>query len=271
MVKTPLVSIVCPAARTQYWLDLYNSLMVTNLLLEFVFVGPNKPKFRLPENFRFIKSQVKPAQAAEIASRESQGEFIYHSADDLIYSPYFLDVLYKKWQKNNIGYLTVISGMYYYVNKLQNEKGRCFFSKKDKGGPLLTCDMFMKRTMWDKIGGIDKRFIAAWWPNDIQLRMYELEGEMRVCKKAILRERKIVTSLKKRMANLKGVSDIDRILYLSLWFEGNKLKIKKLKKKKEIYCMSGKCAWASKRLLPLQLFDDKDILTISQGPKGKWE
>ena len=67
--KKPLVTIIATAYRTDNWINLYNSFGKPSLVnLEFVFVGPNEPNYELPENFRFIQSDVKPTQCIEIAA-----------------------------------------------------------------------------------------------------------------------------------------------------------------------------------------------------------
>jgi len=80
------VSIIATAHRPKNWEIVFNSV-VSNLNFEVIFVGPKKlPKnTNLPDNFRFIKSKVKPTQCVEIAIRASRGKFLLLIADDLVF------------------------------------------------------------------------------------------------------------------------------------------------------------------------------------------
>ena len=52
---------------------------------EIIFVGPFKPRFKLPKNCKFIHSIVKPTQCAEIGFRAAKGYFLFGTlGDDLI-------------------------------------------------------------------------------------------------------------------------------------------------------------------------------------------
>ena len=63
------ISLIGSAFRTNNWLKIYDSVKKNKIGFEIVYVGPNKPDFQLPDNFRFIQSDVKPVQCIEIAAR----------------------------------------------------------------------------------------------------------------------------------------------------------------------------------------------------------
>ena len=54
----PVVSVISSAARPVNWLSLYSKIQDTSILFEVVFVGPNKPQLLLPENFKFVQTNV---------------------------------------------------------------------------------------------------------------------------------------------------------------------------------------------------------------------
>ena len=82
-MEKPLISLFGPAIRPQNWLRLYDNISDSSVPFEIVFVGPNEPDYTLPDNFRYIKSNVKPVQCAEAAARSTKGEFIMNTVDDL--------------------------------------------------------------------------------------------------------------------------------------------------------------------------------------------
>jgi len=66
-----------------------------------VFVGPNGPGFPPPDNFVFVKSNVKPAQCWEIASRRATGDLLMPLADDLTFTTERpLDRLHNTYMQN---------------------------------------------------------------------------------------------------------------------------------------------------------------------------
>ena len=73
MVQDIDVSIIATAHRPANWLAICDSF-VTECKIEFVFVGPNPPVDIRPENFKYIRSRVKPAQCVEIALRNAVGK-----------------------------------------------------------------------------------------------------------------------------------------------------------------------------------------------------
>ena len=52
----PTVSILASASRPENWMVLYDSIGDNDVSFELVFVGPNAPNYRLPDNFKYIKS-----------------------------------------------------------------------------------------------------------------------------------------------------------------------------------------------------------------------
>ena len=121
--KKPTVSVVSTAYRTKNWMNVYNSLNGNKTVdVDFIFVGPNTPNFSLPQNFRFIKSNVKPVQCLEIAYRNSTSDYTINIADDVVFKePFPLDKLYKKYKSYKTDKI-IVSPMYQMNDELIDTK-----------------------------------------------------------------------------------------------------------------------------------------------------
>ena len=97
-MNKPIISVFASAYRIHWWRGMYDSLATNKVSFEIVFVGQNKPDFKLPNNFKYIYSNVKPAQCLEIALKQATGEFIMNMSDDWLFSDSFLDNLCKEAQ-----------------------------------------------------------------------------------------------------------------------------------------------------------------------------
>lgn len=79
------ISIICSSRRPYLWKKFYNQIHSDNIDYEIIFIGPFKPKFKLPKTCKFIHTIVKPTQCAEIGFRAANGNFLFGPlADDLI-------------------------------------------------------------------------------------------------------------------------------------------------------------------------------------------
>lgn len=120
----PVFSMVAPAVRGKYT-EFCDSLQQTlpkvasdghdtaPVPFEIVFAGPNPPEEQMPDNFRYIQTNVKPAQCAEIAARYAVGEYLITAADDYSYSDNYLRKMYwyiKRFDMNRVIFFEPISG-----------------------------------------------------------------------------------------------------------------------------------------------------------------
>lgn len=243
--KKPLVSIICSAVRPKNWMSIYKSCYPTSLVdLEFVFVGPNTPDYALPDNFQFIHSNVKPSQCIEIASRNIRGDFIMIVADDcILQGEKPIDTLYKKFltYKND---KIIVSCIYVMDGKIMQPET---LLKNDLSAPKLPIAALMKSSIYRQLGGLDKNFIAVMADLDLYFRFYSIGGDV-VFSNIHLSEDRIVASA--------GISlcidyhDKDKNYLLSAWVKNGKHQSNRLKK--------------------FEPFEDKDIIKISQGPRGRW-
>jgi hypothetical protein len=229
MNKVIDVSIVATAHRPENWMVVYDSV-ITNLNIEFIFVGPNTPKYDLPSNFKFIKSKVKPTQCVEIAIRAAIGKYIMIFADDLVFeTPCSLDELRSSLEATQSEF--AISGCRYKNRGIIEPDSMLRFIDGDESSPIMPLGGLMRRSALQKIGSIDRRFVAVSYDLDY-IFVHEVQA-------------------------LRGTSRLfnenwkpDRELLNSLWMIDDE--------------------FSPVRLGEVESFQDVDILRFSQGPRGHW-
>ena len=171
----PKISIFASAHRPQNWMDLYKSIGENDVEFELVFVGPNQPDYRLPNNFRFIRSLVKPTQCLEIALRNTTADLVMNIADDLMFKrsrP--LDRLYETYKNYNND--KIILSCRYMLNGEDLSEESAHFDGVNS--PVMPLSGLMSRNLLKSIGGIDKNFIAIMWDSDIAMRVHALGGDV---------------------------------------------------------------------------------------------
>jgi hypothetical protein len=243
---TPIISLFATAYRPQYWERLYESIKNNSIPFEIVFVGPNKPNYILPDNFYYIKSDVKPTQCLEIAARNTTGELIIHIADDLEFinsNP--LEKLYISYNLQNSDKLMLSCK---YMLKGEDVSGIAHhFFYGDTSSPLMPVGTILTKKLYTELGGMDKNFIAIHGELDIAMRLYAMGG------KVILSD---VYINEQRDRNYKG----------GLCDEYQKIDMKLLR---DLWVVDGKAQF--NRSKPFEPFTDYKILTESQGSKGRWK
>ena len=167
-MSNPIVSLYASAARPENWKKLYDSVKYNKCEFEIVFVGPNAPKDPLPSEFKFIQSYTKPVQCAEIAARNTKGVFLLHCVDDLEFKDKnALDVMIAEYDR--------ISGEAILSPKLMRD-GNPFPEDNYKLFPMsencppIPISLFMKRSVFESLGGYDVNFIASFADTDIAFR-----------------------------------------------------------------------------------------------------
>lgn len=242
----PLISLIGPAHRTHLWRGFHDRIK-TNLDFEIIFVTDKVPK---PEEvgglnkLTWIYSTVKPAQCFEIAYRSSQGDFIIWCGDDLTYSEYSFEQVYDL-HKQFEDYRAMIFYRYF-EDMHEATKNQTTWDQKFS----LTATGLISRKAIDEAGGLaDKNFICGLWDCDLIMRIYALGGTSVYCPLARCYEPHL--ELHKEEANFATTWKWEDDYFRSLWSD-----------KKGQTCL--------KRTKPFEPYDDKDILTISQGNKGKW-
>lgn len=280
MKTKPVISLIGSAIRVHLWEQLYKDLSKSNnVSFEIIFMGDKIPKFKLPENFRFYFTKVKPAQCLEAVFRKARGKYVCLIADDLIFSKGYLDKLFKVIQKQDDS--TIVSGVYYFNNVKQPN-----YVNGDKTKILPVCGL-IKKSLWKSVGGLDRRFIASYADTDLFLRIYKIGGKVILVNSAIANE-----------LNVHGEIGLypsfgavyDKPFFDSLWttnkFPPSKFLFEftrkfvgldflpKFKKLRMFFFQSVLTKYllgiSPKRRKSFEPFADKDLLLASQSRKGKW-
>ena len=241
----PRISLIASATRPENWMGLYRSVGSNDVSFECVFAGPNEPGFPLPDNFVFIKTNVKPAQCWEIASRKARGDLLMPLADDLVFvTEHPLDKLHGTYEARNDDRV-MVSCRFRPGGDPRTRIDHRFFHG-DTNSPLLPLGALMCSRLWREIGGIDRRFIAACWDVDIYMRVFGLGGRV-VFSDVYVDED---TARSRGSALMRDHRGSDRVLLEQLWSAGGRVHFN--------------------RTLPVEPFPDKDILLRSQDPQGRW-
>jgi GT2 family glycosyltransferase len=242
---SPKIGIVAPAHRPQNWMSLYKSIGDNDIDFELVFVGPNSPDYKLPNNFRFIRSLVKPTQCLEIAFRNTTADYIMNIADDCEYvTPRPLDKIYNLYKTYNSDKVIVSTG-FMTNGENQSHFAHHFFANDNSTPVMFTCG-FMSKRFYRDLGGIDRNFIAVMWDCDVAMRAHAL-GARVVISDVYVNERRDKSARNNLCAEFW---EHDRSLLEDLWITNGKAHLN--------------------RKNPVEPFSDMNILTISQGPRGRW-
>ena len=244
-LTTPKISLIASASRPENWAGLYESIGENDVEFELVFVGPNSPKQKLPDNFHYIKSNVKPAQCFEIAAKHAAGELIMWFVDDARFiTEHPLDKLYRAYLSHSDE--KIIMTCEYHLPDGYN---RYYPGKMDS--PMMALCGLLSKSLWRDIGGIDRRFIALCWDMDLVMRVLAKGGKVETA--GVFMDERIESSrgLRSRGSTLlKDHMATDRVLVDELWVRDGKLGLV--------------------RSSPVLPFMDLDIMTRSQAPTGRW-
>lgn len=239
----PKISFCASSIRPNLWANMYNSLLDNTLDWEIVMVGPNQGVSPGPK-FKYIYATVKPAQCYEIAFRNSLGELISWTADDAIYTPRAVDIMYNFYKSmGNDKLVTAFRTI---------EDGRDIteahrFIGRNPNAPRMAPFGVINSKLFHNLGGYDKRFLCGQSENDVVMRVLEIGGSVEVCQNAKV----LVSHEKAHRSGTKFRTNnffIDRAALEEEWMDGKDI----LSKRKSI----------------VQRFDDIDITTKTQGETG---
>jgi len=233
-----IFSVIAPAIRRDLYKTCYESIKRSRISFEVIFVGYNPPTEEMPSNFKYIYTQVNPAQCVEIAVRNATGEYIIYISDDLVFPDRFLDRIYYyisklHMEKVLIGNRLQTDGVFY-DGILTFDKRRC------PNSPVVPWMPALKREIWMNLGGIDRRFSGALCDLDMILRFYETGYTPFIIPDNWGNEIKngIIFSL------CKKTEELGRVLNNRFWVKDTMV--------------------VKNRLEPVISFSDKDILTVDQ-------
>jgi len=273
-MNNPVISIYMPAVRPHLWMGIYESLEKSNIPFEIIAVGHVPPEYKLPNNFHFIKTRVKPVQCAEIGFRACKGEYCIYSHDDVFFGVYTLDLLLEKWQAIN-NELVVVSCMpYQYGEKLETKRYR-FWDGIEESPHVPIAGLYKTSTM-RKIGPRDRNFMVSYADLDIAMRLYEMGGYNVFCEGTEANENLGLNGLNTQYRLIDTGLALDWPWIEAYWVmsqpEYNSLSLEE-RNKLEIYFINTSRAHGialKRRRYPVEPFTDVDLLKRSQGPKGVW-
>ena len=245
MMETPGISIIGPSYRPENWMDLYRSIGDNDVSFEIIFVGPNEPDFKLPDNFKFIKSDVKPEQCFEIAARNATADLIMNIADDVEFRTNRpMDRLYNTYKSYNNDKL-ILSCRYMLDGEDLSEDSHHFI-QGDISSPVMPLSGLMSSKLYREIGGIDRNFIAIMGESDLAMRVHAMGGEV------ILSDVYLEENKRKSRGSM---------LCNEFWGHDRGLL-------EELWLVNGKVQFHRSR--NVEPFSDFRILEQSQGPRGRW-
>ncbi len=253
-MSKPLFSLIAPAIRPKFYERVYNSISFdNNIPFEIIFVGHKKPDKKMPDNFHYIFTKVKPSQSLEIAARNASGDYLIPVSDDLLFSDGFLKNTLKYIEEKGkdvfITYRLAIDG------EMKDDWIYLLSVKKHKKSPIrytrLGASGAFDRKIWHELGGVDKRFYYAFTDSDIQFR-YRETRDFFITPDCWINESRDAHKGSARASKIINIQH-ERSLFNKLWVKDDKFVGKRLEK-----------------VIP---FDDKDILIKNQGrnSKGGWD
>ncbi len=292
--RRPQISLFASAVRPKLWESFFASLKSNVSEIEVVFAGNAFEKVLGPIVFQFkngqplkyiITENIKPAQCYEIARRHCTGAVVVWVADDCEFPNGVLDKAYTHWKsKNNekliLSIQTKESGYNLPEGQLFNMSHHCFFGFQPDT-PLMAPLGMMSREYLDKLGGIDRRYVCGQYENDIVMRAYADGGTVEIfgggdCyididhlgKSFLIGESRNQSEFLQRPF-AKGYN-YDRGVLEKSWTTYDPKKIQTLLAQGPINLSRMKFV-VKQRNDTFEPFEDKDLLTKSQGEKGIWE
>jgi len=247
-MTTSKISLFATAARPQNWEMFYETIGENEVPWEVVFVGPNPPDYELPDNFVYVKSNVKPAQCAEIAIRHASGDLIMWVCDDMRFTTdHPLDEMYRVYNEAD-DELTVVSTI---LNDADDPNWNHFYAGDTTSPEVAICGMMSKR-VWLDVGGVDRRFVALTWDLDVTLGVISRGGKVVYSDVHVDMDYVLPDDPTSQGTILHNEQRWwDRQFLDGVWTENGKVR--------------------TERAGPHEPFDDKDLLTKSQHPRGRWK
>ena len=293
----PEVSIFASAVRPMIWPELFKSLDGTSVAIEVVFAG-NAGEYDVRSasyshgNFPFTyihTENIKPGQCYFLASQNCQGETLLYTADDAEYRGDIVGKAYKYWKSKNNKKL--ILSLQVKESGYQLEQGqfidmnihRFFGGGGNENNPLMAPIGLISREYFNELGGLDRRYCAGQWENDIVMRAYQDGATVEVfgdtesyvdldhygkslkigeCKdNADFLNRPFASSYQHdRQVLEQSWSIVDQHALMDLLHQGiHAIPITAIKKISKV------------RLDRFEPYEDKDLLTKSQGYAGRWQ
>ena len=215
-----MIAVICSSNKPQYWQYLYYTLSQNKTPFNLTIVGPYSPSYSLPPNFKFIKSNVKPAQCAFIALHNTEGKYVIHVVDDIELPNGLLDGMVDILSKCS-EYDVVTGGLVYedayicqgdIVIKLVDpdnkdiNRGIVSFPVPVPYHPMMYRDSMVEI-------GVDQKFKGSYWDMDISLELVSRGGNVIHCGEVVYE-----TTCESEL-RLHNSLDYDLTILLSMWVE----------------------------------------------------
>lgn len=286
------VSLFASAVRPKLWPVLFKSLERTSVEYEVVFAGNitdyvikppigHKTLMIVPNNinkFFHIKTEnIKPAQCYEIARRNCTAEVVVWIADDCEFPNNVIGKAYDYWKSQNnekliLSIQTKESGYGLPNGQLFDMNMHRFFGYRTET-PLMAPLGMMSRKFLNDLGGIDSRYTAGQYENDLVMRAIvegakvELFGNKdcyididHLGKSLLIGESKNEADFLNRPF-AQGYNK-DREILEASWTNGHgKMLMEMITPGNKVYKRNDK----------FEPFEDTDILIKSQSNKGIWQ
>ena len=173
-----MISVFATSIRPWYWDQFYKDIQAaTSHPFEIVFTSPKPPNPGMPENFRIIHTDVKPAQAHEAAFRHCRYPYVVQAVDDIKFDPGALDRLLDICTNQT----KVIASCKYGVGETgdgtcaQTEGifGLCgeWPNRRASNPPLAPVCPMLRALDWVMANGTDPRFGAQMGDLDLYFRL----------------------------------------------------------------------------------------------------
>ena len=268
------------------WERFVKSLEGNKLNYEVIFVGDVECPYPMPDNFKWIKATVKPAQCYQIAFWEAKGELVGWTADDASYNnpknncPNSLDIAYAAYKRiekeHNNDRKTIIAMNPCEDGGWPQEKWHYLFggitTSMNSGSKMMAPFGLLDREIFLKdIKGYPNDHVSGQAENSVVMSMYTLGGRVEFCKEATLyvHHRQVHPKNKQgvEVNDFRNWYNEDRKALENRWVKegyGNyeKYTAEQLKNIVNI---------SDVPLVPIIPFEKTDdVCTVTQGQKGQW-
>ena len=180
----PFFSVIAYANNSDTYRSNYDSMAATaHIPFEFIFVGPTPPSDEMPDNFRYITTDAKPAKCVEIAARSAVGEYLIVGSDNIVFSDYLIGKLFGYTLRVDPDEIllgarlmdeTFHSTVPYSPNRFDES---LVFDKNVSCSPVIVMAPTIKRDQWYKFGGVDKRTETS-FAAELEMQMRCFESDM---------------------------------------------------------------------------------------------
>jgi hypothetical protein len=148
--------------------------MATTHRFEVVITGPQDANFTKPPNMRFVRTNVKPAQALDAAARQCYGDYLVQAVDDIEFSPLAFDLMLDavKEPKTIATCVYWVHGVNHMISHTENVFGaEGGYPNKATKNPVAPICPMLTAVDWFSEYGTDPRFGAQYNQDDLYFRL----------------------------------------------------------------------------------------------------